>query len=392
LSTSSAQAPRAAGPSETPQRSGIPTFVLSRPTHQITARGAAARFDAIESARAALISGEHTHLVGALPFDPRRPAALTVPTEFVWSPHRWQPNPSAEFPAVTIERSEPAPDEHIRRISHAVEVLENPDTDLAKVVLARTVHLRASDPIDPEALLARLVAADRNSNGMLADLSPAGPSLHGRHLIGSSPEVLVRKTGSIVTCHPLAGSAPRHSDSATDQRQGQMLVESTKDQHEHAFVVDAIAAALAPLCSELDVPTAPTLTRTPDLWHLGTRIEGTVRDHTVTALDLAAALHPTPAVCGTPTADAMDYILTHEADRGFYAGAVGWSDSSGDGEWMVSIRCAELSADGLSLWACAGGGIVAGSDPELELAETTAKLRTVLSALGVESAIADHRI
>lgn len=367
------------------------SFFLSRPTHHVVADGVAAQFDTIDTARAALADGEHTHLVGALPYDLRRPAALTAPTGFTVRPDRWQPTRPA-LPGVEITGSEPAPEEHLRRIAEAVRTLSDPATDLAKVVLARTVHLRAGDPIDPMDLLAALVAADRNSNGMLADLSPAGAAYRGHHLIGSSPEVLVRKTGSTVICHPLAGSAPRLSDQAADERNGQMLAESAKDQREHAFVVDAIVAALEPLCGHLDVPAGPTLTRTPDLWHLGTRIEGTVRSNTITALDLAVALHPTPAVCGTPTARANEYILEHEGDRGFYAGAVGWCDGTGDGEWMVSIRCAELSGDGRTLRASAGGGIVAGSDPELELAETTAKLRTVLSALGVDADTSDHRI
>lgn len=327
----------------------------------------------------------HDHVVGALPFDLDRPAALTAPTRIVSEPRRWQPV-SPALPTVAVTRSEPDTDEHLRRVTRAIGVLADPTSELAKVVLARTMELAAADPIDPADLLARLVAADQGSNGFLADLTPAGPECLGHHLIGSSPELLVRKSGSTVTCHPLAGSAPRRSDPTDDQISGQVLLASAKDQREHAFVVDAMAAALTPLCVGLQVPSAPTLTRTPDVWHLGTRITGTVRDPATTALDLAVALHPTPAVCGTPTSVAKDFILAHEEDRGFYAGAIGWCDGSGDGEWMVSIRCARLAADGRSLKAAAGGGIVADSDPTLELAETTAKFRTILSALGVAAA------
>lgn len=298
--------------------------------------------------------------------------------------HRLSPIPQA-LPQVHVTAVEPEPSEHARRIAAAITVLSNSEPELAKVVLSRIVHLSIDDPIKPSDLLARLIAMDQNSNGMLVDLSPAGPSYLGHTLVGSSPEVLVRKSGSTVTCNPLAGSAPRLPDETADKRNGQMLLDSMKDQHEHAFVVDAIATALGPLCSRLDVPSTPTLTQTPDLWHLGTLIEGTVRDESITALDLAVALHPTPAICGTPTAEARNYILANEADRGFYAGTAGWCDGTGDGEWMVSIRCAELAADHRTLRASAGGGIVAGSDPELELAETTAKLRTILTALGVSS-------
>ncbi|MBU3752101.1 MAG: isochorismate synthase, partial [Mycobacterium sp.] len=119
------------------------------------------------------------------------------------------------------------------------------------------------------------------------------------------------------------------------------------------------------------------------LWHLSTPISGTLRGRSTTALDLALALHPTPAVGGVPTAAAVDLIEELEGDRGFYAGAVGWCDAGGDGRWVVAIRGAQLSADRRTALAQAGGGIVAESDPDEEVAETTAKFRTVLAALGV---------
>ncbi|ORM37810.1 isochorismate synthase [Williamsia sp. 1135] len=359
----------------------VPNFVLSRPTDHVSAFGADVRFDTVDAARAALYNRSHEHIVGALPFDPNGPAALTAPARFARRDVRWQPD-APTLPAVTIAGFDPEPAEHVRRVAAAIRVLSDPHASLAKVVLARTVILRAREFIDPVDLLTRLVAADPGSNGLLVDLSPAGPPYTGAHLIGSSPELLVRKSGSTVIGHPLAGSAPRAADAAEDRANGEMLAASAKDQREHAFVVDAMATALAPLCIDLDVPATPTLTQTPDMWHLGTRIVGTVRDPATTALDLAVALHPTPAVCGTPTADAREFILANEGDRGFYAGAVGWCAGAGDGEWMVGIRCAELSADGLTIRASAGGGIVSDSDPQLELAETSAKLRTILSALG----------
>ncbi|WP_280501643.1 chorismate-binding protein, partial [Nocardia farcinica] len=159
------------------------------------------------------------------------------------------------------------------------------------------------------------------------------------------------------------------------------LLASAKNREEHSYVVDWLAGILAPLCAELDIPDAPRLVRTHDVWHLATPITGRLRDPSVTALDLAVLLHPTPAVCGTPTAAALEAITRDEGDRGFYGGAVGWCDAGGDGAWLVAIRCAELSADRRSLRAYAGGGIVAASQPREELDETTAKLRTFLGAL-----------
>ena len=158
------------------------------------------------------------------------------------------------------------------------------------------------------------------------------------------------------------------------------LRDSGKDAFEHAFVVDSIAHALAPLCTDLEIPERPSLTSTREMWHLGTRIRGRISDPRTTALDLALAVHPTPAVCGTPTDEARRLIAGIEGPRGFYAGAIGWSDADGDGDWMVSIRCAEIDADRRGAIAWAGGGIVADSDPDAEVAETGAKLRTVLRA------------
>ena len=141
--------------------------------------------------------------------------------------------------------------------------------------------------------------------------------------------------------------------------------------------------ALRPLCSELTFPPQPALSRTTALWHLSTPITGRLRDTSTTAIDLTLALHPTPAVGGVPTDAAARLIRALEGDRGFYAGAVGWCDGRGDGRWVVTIRGAQLSADRLSALAHAGGGIVAESDPDGEVAETTTKFKTILTALGV---------
>ena len=152
---------------------------------------------------------------------------------------------------------------------------------------------------------------------------------------------------------------------------------------EHEYVVDDIADNLEPLCTHLDVPAEPELLSTSEMWHLGTFIRGELKDPVISALDLALLVHPTPAICGTPTESAMSVIEAVESDRGFYAGAVGWCDSEGDGEFVVSIRCAEIGKGGADARLWAGGGIVADSNPEEELAETTAKLRTVLRAFGL---------
>lgn len=359
-------------------------FLLSGPDRTLRASGRAAAFDDHRAARAALAAGQTRMLVGALAFDHDHPCALTAPESAAFSPGPWRP-PAPESlpaaPAIRVAALAPTPDEHIARVNQLLARVRSGELD--KVVAARSVLLEADRPISRTALLSRLIAQDPNGNGFTVDLTPAGGEHVGRALVGASPETLIRRHGDQVTCWPLAGSVARAKDPAADAAAAAELLESAKNQHEHAFVVDWLREVLGPVCERLEIPQTPTLIATPDVWHLGTRITGTLSRTDVTSLDLALALHPTPAVCGTPQAAAMAAIRETEEDRGFYAGAVGWCDASGDGDWMVAIRCAELSADRLSARAFAGGGIVAGSDAADELAETDAKLRTLLSALGV---------
>ena len=249
--------------------------------------------------------------------------------------------------------------------------------------MARALRLVADGALDLPTILHRL-SGDPEATVYLSDLTPAGPGYAGTALVGASPELLVARAGPRVSCQPFAGSAPRSPDPETDAANGAALAASGKNRHEHQLVVDTMRAALEPLCSDLDVAAQPQLSRTAALWHLSTPIRGTLREMSTTALDLALALHPTPAVGGVPTAAAVDLIAELEGDRGFYAGAVGWCDARGDGRWVVAIRGAQVSADRREALAQAGGGIVAESDPDDEVAETTTKFRTILSALGVE--------
>jgi isochorismate synthase len=160
----------------------------------------------------------------------------------------------------------------------------------------------------------------------------------GVTLVSASPELLVRRTGSTFMSRPLAGSQPRGKDPVEDRANAQTLLASKKDQDEHRWVVEAEVEALRPYCRRMNVPTTPSLVSTPSMWHLCTKITGELTDPGVTALTLAAALHPTPAVCGSPTMAAREAIAQIESfDRCFYAGAVGWVDANGDGEWAVAI-------------------------------------------------------
>lgn len=360
-----------------------PTFVLSTGGSAVVAEGVHTAYKSIAEAKTSLTSHSAPIIVGALPFDMSRPAALIRPQDvaFLDTLPQW---PLRPLPAVRVVETLPEPAEHRARIAAALARLRDPASGLHKVVLARALRLAADGPLDARTVVDRLAAADPAANVYLADLTAAGTEYSGTVFVGASPELLVARHGDRVVCAPFAGSAPRSNDPRVDSASGEALAASAKNLHEHELVVDAMREALEPLCVDLQIPPTPQLSRTAAVWHLFTPITGQLREKSTTALDLAVALHPTPAVGGSPTAAAADLIGELEGDRGFYAGAVGWCDQRGDGRWVVSIRGAHLSADRRTAVAHAGGGIVAESDPDDEVDETTTKFTTILSALGVE--------
>lgn len=360
-----------------------PPFVLCTPAGVMIADEIRGGYCDVAAAQAALRTGRAPIVLGALPFDVARPAALMTPqtVRHTEALPGWPTGPS---PAVRVDGAVPTPEEHRARVQRARDRLAEPDSKLHKVVLARALRLTADGPLDGRVILRRLVAKDPTAYSYLVDLTAAGGQYTGMALVGASPELLVARDGDWVTCRPFAGSAPRSADPDLDQAAGTALAESAKNRHEHQLVIDAMSETLEPLCSELTVAPTPQLSRTAALWHLSTPINGRLRDNSITAMDLALALHPTPAVGGVPADTAAQLIGELEGDRGFYAGAVGWCDARGDGQWVVSIRCAQLSVDRRTALAHSGGGIVAESDPDDELAETTTKFVTILTALGVE--------
>jgi isochorismate synthase len=245
---------------------------------------------------------------------------------------------------------------------------------LRKVVLARALDVAAGRGLGPAQLAWRLRAVDP---GCFTFAFPRG---EGRVLVGASPELLVARRGTRVLANPLAGSAPRSGDPDEDRANGEGLLASAKDREEHAVVVEAVEEALSPFCDELERDGEPRLLGTANVWHLSTPFRGTLRRPAADALSLAIALHPTPAVCGTPREEARRAIRELERfDRDGYAGPIGWVDAEGDGEFAIALRCAELSGDRARLFA--GAGIVAGSVPARELDETERKFRAFLDSL-----------
>ncbi|WP_407925505.1 isochorismate synthase [Geminicoccus flavidas] len=359
-------------------------FVLVTKTRMLVAIGCRHLLSAAEAGEPEAVLGSGgggaAMLVGALPYDRTRP------------PHLFQPETvrQVERPAAPVGRplavirsiaTCPDPAQFQAAVADVVDLLAS-GPELRKVVLSRALDLVVDRPIDVDRLIGRL-ALDEQATVFAVPL-PADRRQAPRCLVGATPELLLAKNGAVIQSHPLAGSARRSADSVVDRSAADALIRSDKDRREHAMVVEAILDQLAPCCRELTAPKAPELVATRSMWHLGTPIEGRLKDASISSVRLAALLHPTPAVCGTPRDLADRVIHTHEGyERDFYAGAVGWCDATGDGAWYVSIRCAEITGNHARLYA--GAGIVAGSDPSAELEETSAKFTALLRALGVDA-------
>jgi isochorismate synthase len=330
--------------------------------------------------------------VGAIPFEDE-PISLHIPSRvvrrtpeketslieileggdvatFVPEPPRSSGIPHEAFTDLQLTLT-PGPDAYAGAVRTATQRIQS--GELRKVVLARQIRVEAGRVLDPQLLAARLRAVDPDAYTFVAP-TPRGV------MVGASPELLVSKHGAEIRSNPLAGSAPRSGDPDEDLANAAALSDSGKNREEHAIVVDAVAETLRPFCEELAWDPEPVLLPTANVWHLSTRFRGVLREAATDVLQLVAALHPTPAVCGSPRVVALAAIHALEPfERGAYAGPVGWIDAEGDGEWAIALRCAELRGDGATLFA--GAGIVADSDPEAELDETERKFRAFLDSL-----------
>ena len=278
----------------------------------------------------------------------------------------------AAAPPQAPRRREPLPfgrwQQWLRRILQAID-----EGQVDKVVAARHTTWVFAQPIAVTAVLRRLREQAPQATRFALRRGPAT-------FLGATPELLVRKRGQAVLTEALAGTLTRTAAPLAEL--SAQLLDSDKDRREHALVVDAIRQRLAPLCRAISAPAAPQIRALSHLLHLHTPIHATTRDPRTEIKELVTALHPTPAMGGTPTAAALQLIARYEPQpRGYYAGPVGWWDEHGDGEFAVAIRSGVLIDR--TAYVYAGAGIVRGSDPELEYAETAAKMRTLLDALGV---------
>ena len=247
------------------------------------------------------------------------------------------------------------------------------DAKLDKVVLARFLTGKSEERIDVRRLL-RLLAKEYPSTWVYSNSG----------LVGATPELLVRLSKSLITSRVLAGTIRKTGEDERDLALAGSLARSSKDLEEHEYAVQSVADALTPLCRSLNVPETPFVLHLSNVMHLATDVTAVLSDSANPAdiFDLASKLHPSAAVCGTPRDLAKRAIDEIEGiSRGRYAGPVGWIDSKGDGELALALRCGQIKSDGKSIRIYAGCGIVAGSDPEREYAESQAKLLPMRSAL-----------
>jgi len=256
----------------------------------------------------------------------------------------------------------------------ASAVLRIGSDGLEKVVLARAEEVRATEPLNARWLV-----------GELARRYPSCWTFHVGGLLGASPEMLLRREGGLATSRVLAGTIRRGGTEELDLKLAHALARDGKNLIEHELAVASVADALAPFCSGMNVPDAPYVLELPNVLHLASDITG-VSAPGVSALRLAGELHPTAAVCGTPTELARETIAELEnLDRGRYSAPVGWLDTRGDGEFAIALRSGLLHADDpATMTIYAGCGIVAESDPAEEYAETEAKLLPLRQALGLD--------
>ena len=280
---------------------------------------------------------------------------------------RRRPLAAADTPATSVSAGVPSEAHWRDAVAEAVVALRAGELD--KVVLARALDVTAEGGLDVRAIAARLATRFPACFTFLCD-----------GLVGASPELLIRRVGRHAESLVLAGTVRRGASADEDSRLERELLDSAKNASEHLMAAESVREVLAAVALDVVADERPHLLRLANLSHLATHIEGWLPTPAPTALALASLLHPSAAVGGTPRAAAVEMIRRLEvAPRGRYAGPVGWVDANGDGEFAIALRCAQLSGNVARLWA--GAGIVAGSDPDAEVAETTVKFDAVLSAL-----------
>ncbi|MCE0556846.1 MULTISPECIES: isochorismate synthase [unclassified Motilimonas] len=314
-------------------------------------------------------------LFGIVPFNEKNPTKFIIPEQLFVSSSTRALRQNALTPANARVISSPSGHHYKQGVSDLINLFAH--TELAKVVLSRTIDVATDTDIQQQTLLRNLLSINAKGYTFAANISAE------QKLMGASPELLVAKKGSHLISNPLAGSRPRSDSDEQNQHAINSLLNTSKDLHEHGLVVEEIERIMSKYCYNLYTPMVPSVIETNTMLHLSTVLEGQVNDPAINVLKVAAELHPTPAVCGYPREKAYEAISKLEQfDRGYFTGMVGWCDSRGNGEWVVTIRCAEVQKRQIKVFA--GAGIVNGSHPQSELDETGAKMGTILTAAGIQ--------
>ena len=331
-------------------------------------------------------SGTGPILFTSFAFDENQPSVLIIPQIVIgqkngkswitWIGEQSQPDISqlknaAISGEITWDTGSISEDKWRNQVAAAISAIKA--DQLEKVVLARDISAQSSTQIDARQLIKRLEIEYPSTWLFLVD-----------GLVGATPELLVRLSKSLVTSRVLAGTIRKTGDEDRDLALAASLAKSSKDLEEHEYAVRSVADALAPFCSSTNVPESPFVLHLSNVMHLATDVTGVLNDSAkpTDIFTLISELHPSAAVCGTPTNKAKDLInKLEEMNRGRYAGPVGWIDVHGDGEIAIALRCGQLTDDKKSIRIFAGCGIVAGSDPEKEYAESQAKLMPMRTAL-----------
>ena len=325
-------------------------------------------------------------LFSSFSFDPNEPSVLIIPeivlghkngkSWITWIGNKSQPDvtkisSSTISSGISWQKGSISQEKWRDQVSAAIAAIKS--NQLEKVVLARDLNATSNTTIDIRNLMQRLEIEYPSTWLFLVD-----------GLIGATPELLVRLSKSLVTSRVLAGTIRKSGNEDRDLALAASLAKSSKDLEEHEYAVKSVADALAPFCSSTNVPESPFVLHLSNVMHLATDVTGVLNDSAKQAdiFTLVEKLHPSAAVCGTPTEAAKKLIASlEEMNRGRYSGPVGWIDAHGDGEIAIALRCGQLSADHKSIRIFAGCGIVAGSDPANEYAESQAKLMPMRTAL-----------
>ena len=331
-------------------------------------------------------SGTGPILFSSFSFDANETSVLIIPevvlghkngkSWITWIGNKGQPDiaqisNSTISSEITWQKGSISDERWREQVTAAITAIKN--NQLEKVVLARDLTATSNAGIDIRNLLQRLEIEYPSTWLFFVD-----------GLIGATPELLVRLSKSLVTSRVLAGTIRKSGNEDRDLALAASLAKSSKDLEEHEYAVKSVADALAPFCSSTNVPESPFVLHLSNVMHLATDVTGVLNDSAKQAdiFTLVEKLHPSAAVCGTPTDEAKKLITSlEEMNRGRYSGPVGWIDAHGDGEIAIALRCGQLSADHKSIRIFAGCGIVAGSDPANEYAESQAKLMPMRTAL-----------